>query len=427
MATIQLGYGNSTIDFDYEPKLFDVLVPAERESQKLSDAEVNAALDAPIESPPLEELLDPGDTVLIVVSDATRATGSAQIVNLLVRRLIANGVEPKDIAIIFATGIHRAVRPDEKIELLTSFIAQRIRTLDHDANDASQLVRIGTMESGAPVEVNRALQDFSRVIITGAVGFHYFAGFTGGRKSICPGLASAKTIAATHMLALDFELGGRRHGVGTGLLDGNAVSQECERVAGLMNPAFSVNAIVNEHGRVEKVFAGHWRGAHQRACADYLAHHSVSIAGKREVVVVSCGGSPYDINMIQAHKALDSAAHACVEGGTIVFLAECRDGLGRADFLKWFEASDSGALEARLRVGYEVNGQTAWALLTKAERFNVRIITGLKDDEARRMRLKPASSIADALSHAAPNARGWIMPRGAALLPVAPKLAAVPG
>ena len=178
----------------------------------LTDVEIGEALSSPIESPPIEELFSAGDSVLIVVSDATRATASAQILNLLVRRLIQNGVSPADLAIIFATGIHRPVTPDEKIELLTPFIAQRVKTIDHAAYDSSQMVLLGTTDRGTPVEVNRALKDFSHVVITGAIGFHYFAGFTGGRKSICPGLASARTIEATHMLALDFETGGRRAG-----------------------------------------------------------------------------------------------------------------------------------------------------------------------------------------------------------------------
>ncbi|HJZ79930.1 MAG TPA: nickel-dependent lactate racemase, partial [Pyrinomonadaceae bacterium] len=385
MTTIQLGYGHSTIPFDNDAARYNVLTPNEGDNHPLSDAEVNAALDAPIESPPIDELIRPDDTVLVVVSDATRATGSAQIINLLVRRLIESGLQPANIAIIFATGIHRPVRPDEKIDLLTSFIAQRIRTIDHASNDASRLMQLGELKGGAPIEVNRALSEFSKIIVTGAVGFHYFAGFTGGRKSICPGLASTTTIEATHMLALDFERGGRRQGVGTGLLDGNAVSEECERVAAMIDPAFSINAIVNEHGRVEKIFAGHWRGAHRRACEDYLANHSLRIPEKRGIVIVSCGGSPYDINMIQAHKALDMAAHACADDGTIVFLAECADGLGRADFMKWFESENSRALESRLREAYEVNGQTAWALLTKTERFNVRITTKLRSEEARGM------------------------------------------
>src|SRR5437762_2841017 len=135
---------------------------------------------------------------------------------------------------------------DEKIELLTPFIVQRIKIIDHDPYDSVGLISLGTTPRGTAVEVNQALKDFSHVIITGGIGFHYFAGFTGGRKSICPGLASAQTIQATHMLALDFERGGRRAGVAAGLIKGNAVSGECERVAALVNPAFVVNRIVNE-------------------------------------------------------------------------------------------------------------------------------------------------------------------------------------
>jgi nickel-dependent lactate racemase len=417
MTSIELGYGHQSIHFDYDER-FEVLVPNESDAHPLTDAEVNVALDVPIESPPLADLIAPGDSVLIVCSDATRATGSAQIVNLLVRRLIESGIQTSDIAIIFATGIHRAVSAKEKVELLTSFIAQRISTLDHDAGDAAQLVQVGTMERGAPIEVNRALTEYSKVIITGAVGFHYFAGFTGGRKSICPGLASAQTIAATHMLALDFERGGRRPGVGTGLLEGNAVSDECERVAEIINPAFSINAIVDDRGRVENIFAGHWRAAHRRACEAYVHNHSSRINEKREVVIVSCGGAPYDINMIQAHKALDMAAQACADGGTIVFLAECSDGLGRSDFMKWFDSEDSQALEHRLRDDYEVNGQTAWALLTKTERFRVHLITELAQDQTRAMRMNKVRSIEEALSEVSANATGYLMPRGPALLPV---------
>lgn len=417
MPTIQIGYGRSTITLDYEPGRFDVLAPNEVAAHPLSDVEIGAALDSPIDSPPLEELFSAGDRVLIVASDATRATGSAQIVNLLVRRLIENGIQPGDMAIIFATGIHRPVRDDEKAELLTPFIAQRIRTIDHDAYDSAQLIQLGVTEQGTPVQVNRVLKDFDRIILTGAVGFHYFAGFTGGRKSICPGLAAAQTIEATHMLALDFERGGRRTGVGAGRLQGNPVSEECERVAALIDPAFSINAIVDERGRCEKVFAGHWRTAHARACEDYAAGHSVQIPEKREVVVVSCGGSPYDINLIQAHKALDMAASACLDGGLIVFLAECLDGLGRTDFLKWFESDNSRALEVRLREAYEVNGQTAWSLLTKAERFRVQMISKLDDDQVRKMRMIPARSIEDVLSNTSADDKGYIMPRGAALLP----------
>ncbi len=418
MSEIQLGYGRGTQTFNFDDARFQVLETNPAVEKPLSDVEIGAAFSNTIESPPIDDLFSAGDSVLIVVSDATRATGSAQIINLLVRRLIQSGVAPPDIAIIFATGIHRRVTDDERVELLTPFIAQRVRTLHHDAYDAASLVSLGVTDRGTPVEINRALKDFSHIVITGAIGFHYFAGFTGGRKSICPGLASAGTIEATHMLALDFETGERRAGVGTGALDGNAVNQECERVAALIEPRFSVNAVVDQRGRVVRVYAGHWRAAHRVGCEEYLTTHSVGIAERRELVIVSCGGSPWDINLIQAHKALEMAAQANTEGGTIVLLAECGDGFGRADFLKWFAEKDSRSLAARLREGYEVNGQTAWSLLTKAERHTILLISDLPDEQVRRMRMIPAHSLDDVMNQIDNASEGFILPRGAALMPL---------
>ncbi len=417
MTEIQLGYGKDSLSFAFDEARYQILAGNSPGERPLTDVEIGEALSEPIESPPLDDLFSAGDSVLIVVSDATRATASAQITNLLVRRLIQNGVSPANLAIVFATGIHRAVTPAEKIELLTPFIAHRVKTIDHAANDLSAMILLGTTERETPVEVNRALKDFDQVVLTGAINFHYLAGFTGGRKSICPGLASARTIEATHMLALNFETGGRREGVGTGLLDGNSFHEECERVAAIIEPRFSINSVVDDRGRAVRVYAGDWRAAHRQGCKEYLANHSAAIAATRDVVIVSCGGSPYDINLIQAHKALDMAAHACTEGGTIVLLAECRDGLGRPDFLKWFEEKSSRALETRLRDAYEVNGQTAWSLLTKAERFRIYLVSELPEEDVRRMRMSPGRSLTDVLNQIDRQTEGYVMPRGPALLP----------
>lgn len=415
-SQISLAYGRGAFDFTFDDARFSIITKTPDADAPLSDFEVGVAFDAPVASPPIDEIAGSDDSVLIVVSDATRATASAQVVNLLLRRLIQAGVSPCDIAIIFATGIHRPVSEKEKIELLTSFVVQRLRIIQHDAYDGARLTTLGKTESGVTVEVNSALKEFSRVFLTGGITFHYFAGFTGGRKSICPGLASATTIEATHMLAMDFERGGRKAGVRAGALDGNAVHEECERVATLVSPAFGINTIVDENKRAVKMFCGDWRLAHRAGCEYYLDQHSVAIPAKRDIVVVSCGGFPHDINLIQAHKALDMASLACKDGGTIVLLAECSDGLGRPDFMKWFEASDSRTLEARLVKGYEVNGQTAWALLTKAERFRVCLVSELPDEEVKRMRMVPVKTISDALEVAA-SGDGFIMPRGAAVLP----------
>jgi nickel-dependent lactate racemase len=205
--------------------------------------------------------------------------------------------------------------------------------------------------------------------------------------------------------------------VSAGLLDGNVVHEECERIAEIVVPAFGLNTVVDPTGRATAIACGDWRLAHRSSCDAYLISHSVSIPSKRDLVIASCGGSPYDVNLIQAHKALDMAAHACNNAGTIILLAECSEGLGRADFMKWFDAADSRALANRLRVSYEVNGQTAWSLLTKTERYRVCLVSKLPDEEVRQMRMIPFRTFSDAFDQAPHNVDGYIMPRGAAFLP----------
>ena len=255
--------------------------------------------------------------------------------------LIANGTAPHEIRIIFATGIHRKVTEEEKSTILTPFIAQRIKTLDHDPRDLMQLMRLGETSGGIPIELNRALTEHDQVIIIGGVTFHYFAGFTGGRKLICPGLASTRTISETHKLAFDCERKTRRDGVDTGKLDGNAVNEAFMEAVAKIDPAFAISTIVNDDADVVDLYCGDWRTSHRAACDAYAAEHTIQITEKRDLVIASCGGYPFDINLIQAHKALEAASHACNDGGTIILLAECADGLGRDDFLKWFDAANS--------------------------------------------------------------------------------------
>jgi len=415
MPTINLRYGNREIPFDYDENRFTILGNSEK-SFALTDAEIGERFDNPIDSKTIEEIISPSETVLIVVPDATRQTASGQIVNLLVRRLIANGTMPFEISIIFATGIHRRVTDEEKRELLTPFIAQRIKTLDHNSRDLAQLVNFGETSGGIPIGLNRALTEHDHTIIVGGITFHYFAGFTGGRKLICPGLASSRTVSETHKLAFDYETKSRRENVGTGILDGNAVHQAFIEAASKVNPSFSINTIVNEKGEAVEIFCGDWIAAHRRACEFYASAHTLEIAEKHDLVIVSCGGFPHDINMIQAHKALDAASKICADGGTIVFLAECADGLGRADFLNWFEAENSEKLAEKLCDKYQVNGQTAWNLLRIAEKFNVKIITSLGENETRLMRLHKARDLKESLSKIDKNTKGYILPLGAKFL-----------
>lgn len=414
MPVIDLKFGTSKVAFELDVSRFELLQSTEP-GPPLSDIEIGGRLDRPIDSPLLEEIVGPGDSVLIVVPDATRQTSAGQVVNLVVRRLIANGTAAHDIRIIFATGIHRRVTETEKAEILTPFIAQRIKTLDHDPRDLMRLVNFGDTSNGIEIAFNRALIEHGHVVIVGGVSFHYFAGFTGGRKLICPGLASSRTISATHKLAFDCNEKKRRQGVGTGLLDGNAVHEAFMEAVEKRPPSFAVTTIVNDSGEMIELYCGDWRTSHRAACNAFAAANTVSITEKRRLVVASCGGSPHDINMIQAHKSLDAASRACTDGGTIILFAECRDGLGRDNFLDWFQVADSRELAERVCQKYEVNGQTAWSLLEKAERFDIKIVTDLDDNTAARMRLSRVS-LHDAIRIAehSPDA-GYLIPSGAKL------------
>lgn len=405
MATIDLRYGRGIVPVEYTEESFSLLA-ANGFDPPLDDRTINEKLDQPIGAEPFEESISPGETVLIVVPDATRASGAAQIVNLLVRRLIANGTMPHEISIIFATGIHRPVTHAEKEEILTPFITQRIRMIDHRASGIANLAVVGETTGGISVSLNGALIDSDHVIAIGAVTFHYFAGFTGGRKLICPGLASERTIEATHKLAFDCETRSRREGVGPGLLAGNSVHEAFLEAAKFVKNVFSISTIVNDAGEVTAVFCGDLEASHLAACQAVAAKDTVVVEEKRDLVIASCGGSPYDINLIQAHKALDAAARACRDGGRIILLAECAEGAGRTDFLDWFAAGNSDALARKLCEDCRVNGQTAWNFLSICERFNVEMMTRLDDAVLSKLRVKKAD-----LGNLAEI--GYILPDGA--------------
>ena len=412
MPQIDLKYGRGSIPFEYSAGRFDVLSSGVS-LPPLTDAELGKKLDSPIDSRPLEELVDAGNSVLIVVPDATRQTAAGQVVNLLVRRLIAAGIAPFDIRIIFATGIHRNVTEEERSAILTPFINQRIKSMDHGPRDLMGITSLGETSGGIKVELNRALVEHDRVILVGGVSFHYFAGFTGGRKLICPGLASSRTVGATHKLAFDFDKRTRREGVDTGRLDGNAVHEAFIEATAKIEPDFAVSTIVNDAGEAVDLFCGHWNTSHRAACEAYARQNTVKVAERRDIVIASCGGYPYDINMIQAHKTLDAASRACRDGGTIVLLAECPDGMGRADFLKWFDSGDTNALADRLVHKYQVNGQTAWSLLRKAESFRVEIVSSISDADARKMRLRKIEVSQLKTFGLESSLTGYILPDGA--------------
>lgn len=415
-STIDLRYGAKRVTFQYDTERFSLLGSEKSALPALTDSDFDAVLRNPTDSLPLEEILRSGDKVLIVVPDATRAAGAARVVSLLKQRLNKIGLADKQISILIACGLHRSSTPAEIVSILGPDIPKALSVYVHDARDTAGMVYVGETSRGTPVEVNRKLVEADLVILVGAINFHYIAGFSGGRKAVLPGCASARSVLAHHLLAFDLDSLRQRDGVGTSILDGNPINENMEEAVAMIRPPFLVNTVLNESREIVALYAGHWQKAHRKGCQEYAATHSVNVHSRQPLMVVSCGGAPFDINMIQSHKAVDHASGVLEEGGTMIVLAECTQGLGPDDFLDWFGPGGARGTAMQLVQRYHVNGQTALSLRSKAERFRILLVSSLDAATVRKMDLEPHTSLESAFA-AAGSSPGYIFPNGAVMLP----------
>lgn len=415
---VNLGYGARQVPFRFDPQQFRLLTRHDSTPAPLTDAGLHTALDAPINSPRLEEIVKPHERVIIVVPDATRAACVNRIAPLLVERLNRHGLSDRQISFLIGGGIHRAPTAEEIYGILGSDLPTKVEVHPHDANDAASHAELGTTARGTPVILNRRLIEADRVVVVGAISLHYIAGFSGGRKAILPGCGAERSIQSNHLLSFDLETLEKRSGIASGCLDGNPVHEDMLEAVGMLNPSFLVNTVLDGNNEIVAVYTGHWRDAHRRGCDEYLASHTVEVDERRPVVIVSAGGAPRDINLIQSHKAMEHASQVLAQGGTMIALAECAQGLGRDDFLRWFAPGGARATALMLADDYKINGQTAWGLRRKAERFRMLLVSALDADVVRQMGLEPHATLESALS-VVQSEPGYIIPGGLTTLPVA--------
>lgn len=380
------------------------------------------AISSPINSPVFPEAVKGGKTIAIVVPDITRPAGISFLLPLIIDELNSIGYTDEQITIFFALGIHRAQTEEEHRELLGGETFQRVRHIDHNATAEPQsFINLGTTSAGTPVLINRSLLEHDRIILLGSITYHYFAGFSGGRKLIIPGMASYETCRANHLLVLD-EHGNRRTGVSPGNLNTNPVHLDMIEATELIAPHFCFNVIMDEHLRIKNIIAGHWLSSHLNACEVFLKTYSCEVSSRFDVVVISAGGFPKDINFIQAHKALEMAFTVVRPGGTIVLIAECPDGIGHPEFINWLDFSSLNELVSALRQNYQIYGQTAYATLWKASKADILLYSKLPEATVRKLRMLPINSLSEAVNfirqkHPA-DSRIAIMPYGAHILPI---------
>jgi nickel-dependent lactate racemase len=414
-----LKYGSDVLHIDLQARILTSTSPPDLPDPA---AEIRRALAHPLGTPTLAEIVRPGDRIAIVASDITRYTGSELFLPILVEELNRCGIADHDIEIIVALGIHRKQTPKEHQKILGTLF-ERITVHDHECDDPEQLVDLGHTSSGLPVQINRRVMSADRVIVTGTIGLHYFAGFGGGRKSLVPGVASRETCMATHFAIFNPpELGGRNPKACTGRLDGNPVHQAILEAALSVKPDFLLNTVLTTGKQIARVFCGELQQAHLAGCELARKLYTAPLQEEADLAVVSCGGHPKDINFIQAHKALDYGVYAVRPGGTLILLAACPDGFGNATFFDWFNYEDLDIFEKALRSRYEINGQTAFSTLAKARTWRVILISGFTRAQTAKMGMEKADNLDEALQMAykqlPQNPRIVVIPDGGTILPV---------
>lgn len=417
MVDVWLPYGKTEICVRVPTRNFlGSIAPKEKAGVPDAKAEVERALKEPISSKHLGEIVKAESKVAIVVDDATRPTPSEFMITPLLNELKAAGIKDENLTIIFACGTHRAVKPEQAVTLLGQEIVNRVETISHDCK-ASNLIHAGTTQKhGTKVYLNRVFAEADVRIITGDICFHYYAGYGGGRKSVMPGVSGEETIKQNHAMLLDVN-------ARTGVLEGNPVHEDMMEAARMAKVDFTLNIVTNSKGELVKAFAGDLEQAFMEGVKLVDEMYRVEVDRRADVVVVSSGGNPADVNLFQAYKGIDNALEVVKRGGVIVLVAECPEGHGNQVFYDWMvKYGDLKAVEREIRRNFVLGGHKAYYLLKALQNHQIILVSSMPDYYATNIfRLKTARAVNDALNEAlniaGKNARVWAIPHGNLTLP----------
>ena len=328
MATIHVPYSKTGMDLNIEDKnLLKVLTskahdfkPDKNESQLVEDS-----MDNPIGSKKLEELAVGKKNIVIITSDHTRPVPSKITMPIILRRIRSVNKDAK-IKILIANGFHRPSTKEELIFKMGEEIVENEEIVMHISTDDSQMVKAGVLPSGGDFYLNKVAFEADLLIAEGFIEPHFFAGFSGGRKSILPGIASAKTIMYNHCSEFIDSDNAR-----TGILTDNPIHRDMVYAAKTAKLAFIVNVVIDQDKKVIASFAGDVEEAHKVGC-DFVTELSKVDATPADIAVSTNGGYPLDQNIYQAVKGMTAAEATCKEGGVIIMIAACNDGHGGQSF-----------------------------------------------------------------------------------------------
>ncbi|HSB71346.1 MAG TPA: nickel-dependent lactate racemase [Candidatus Methylomirabilis sp.] len=309
-------------------------------------AEIRRAMAEPIGSPPLRELAAGKRDAVVVINDITRPAPSREMLAAILEELQLAGIPETAVTVVIATGNHRPNSPDEIARMIGEGFARSLRVINHACEDNGALTAIAAPGLDVPVRINSHVARASVRILTGLIAPHQAAGYSGGRKSLAPGVAALETIAKQHSFPI------RPYDPAMAWMKGNPFHEVAVRVARAVGIDFIVNVVKNCRGEVVHVVAGDLEAAHEAGVDVCEQSWVVTLPQKYDVVIVTPGGFPRDIDLHQAQKAMATAELVAAKEGVIVLLAECADGIGK--FAGWMKeaASAQAIIERFSREGF---------------------------------------------------------------------------
>ena len=410
---LEFGFGTGVQTVEVPDKnLLQILTPNEVAHELTGPDEVVRALKHPIGAPLLRDVVKPGEKIAVVTSDLTRPMPTYKVMPALLDELYAAGVKKEDVTLVFALGSHRKQTDEERKKLAGERAFSEIRCVDGDTSDC---VHMGVTKRGTPVDIVRVVAEADRRICIGNVEYHYFAGYSGGAKAIMPGVSTRDAIQSNHSRMVSDD-------ACAGKLEGNPVREDIEEAAGIVGVDYIVNVVLDAHKEIIHAVAGDVTKAHREACAFLDQLYCKYIDSRADIVLVSQGGAPKDLNLYQTQKALDNAKHAVKKGGVIVLIGSCKEGLGEHVFEQWMTTSPSAhSMIDRIGRDFQLGGHKAAAIAMVLENADIYLVSEMDPDFVRKIFLKPFPSAQAAFDAAVEklgrDATVIAMPYGGSTLP----------
>ena len=379
-------------------------------------SEITHALDNPLGGMRIETLAKPGQKACIVVDDKTRPTPSHLMVRPILERLNQAGVRDEDITILFGCGTHLTMTQDDAPPLIGDDCAKRVKLLLHDA-EQKDLVYVGETSRGTKVRVNRVFAEADIKILTGDVELHYYAGYGGGRKSVLPAITDSESTQHNHSFLFD-------PASKTGNIEGNPVHLDMVEAAHLAKPDFTLNIVLNPQNSIVKAFSGDMDRVFEEGVRIVDDMYKVPVDSLADIVAVSPGGHPADINLFQAHKGLDSALGIVKDGGVIILVAECPEGHGHKVFYDWMtKFKTAGDMKKEIRRNFVFGAHKAYYMAEALERVKIILVSAMPDYYASKvfhLRTAKTANVAMNMAFRILNkkAKVLVLPHGATTLPV---------